>query len=269
MPKMTAALAAFLAVVFLFVDVNAQSRHHRSGKRRASGAVRTASGLTYLVTEKGTGRMPKKGETVVVHYTGTLASGVKFDSSLDRGDPIAFKLGAGRVIKGWDEGIAKLHIGDKAILVIPAKLGYGEKGAGGVIPPNAKLIFIVELVGIRGPSLADTLLEVYKTGGVTALLARYREAKQGGFKDVYHSESDINGLGYELLGRKKVADAIEVFKLVVEEYPQSANAYDSLGEAYVAAGQKQLAIENYEKALTIDPKFPSSIKALEKLKAEQ
>ena len=268
MPKMTAVVAASIAVLFLFVGADAQSRHHRTSRPRATGAVRTGSGLTYLVTEKGTGRMPKKGETVVVHYTGTLTSGLKFDSSLDRGEPISFPLGAGRVIKGWDEGIAKLHIGDKAILVIPAKLGYGEKGAGGVIPPNAKLIFIVQLVDIQGPPLADMLLDVYKTGGVTAMLTRYREVKQGGFKDVSHSESDLNGLGYELLRQKKVADAIDVFKLVVEEYPKSANVYDSLGEAYVAAGQKQLAIETYEKALMIDPKYPSSIKALEKLKAQ-
>ena len=268
MPKMTAVVAASIAVLFLFVGADAQSRHHRTSRPRATGAVRTASGLTYLVTEKGTGRKPKKGETVVVHYTGTLTSGLKFDSSLDRGEPISFPLGAGRVIKGWDEGIAKLHIGDKAILVIPAKLGYGEKGAGGVIPPNAKLIFIVQLVDIQGPPLADMLLNVYKTGGVTAMLTRYREVKLGGFKDVSHSESDLNGLGYELLRQKKLADAIDVFKLVVEEYPKSANVYDSLGEAYVAAGQKQLAIETYEKALMIDPKYPSAIKALEKLKAQ-
>ena len=94
--------------------------------------------------------MPKTGETVVVHYTGTLTNGVKFDSSRDRGEPIAFPLGTGRVIKAWDEGIAKLRIGDQAILVIPASIGYGERGAGGgEIPPGATLIFIVELVDIK------------------------------------------------------------------------------------------------------------------------
>ncbi len=94
--------------------------------------------------------MPKAGETVVVHYTGTLTNGIKFDSSRDRGQPFEFPLGAGRVIKGWDEGIAKLRIGDQAILVIPPTLGYGARGAGGgEIPPNATLIFIVELVNIK------------------------------------------------------------------------------------------------------------------------
>jgi FKBP-type peptidyl-prolyl cis-trans isomerase len=116
----------------------------------SSGAVRTPTGLIYLITRKGTGAQAKAGDTVSVHYTGTLTDGTKFDSSRDRGEPIEFPLGQGRVIKGWDEGIAKMHVGDQAILVIPPDLGYGQRGAGGgVIPPDATLIFIVELVGIK------------------------------------------------------------------------------------------------------------------------
>jgi peptidylprolyl isomerase len=112
-------------------------------------AVITRSGLVYMITQHGSGRQPLAGETVIVNYTGLLGSGVKFDSSLDRGKPFEFPLGAGRVIKGWDEGIAKLHVGDQATLIIPPELGYGARGAGGVIPPNATLIFLVELVGIK------------------------------------------------------------------------------------------------------------------------
>jgi peptidylprolyl isomerase len=112
--------------------------------------VTTASGLTYVVTKRGDGRKPLKGETVTVHYTGTLANGTKFDSSHDRGEPISFPLGMGRVIKGWDEGIAKLGVGDQAVLVIPPEIGYGAKGAGdGLIPPGATLVFVVELVAIQ------------------------------------------------------------------------------------------------------------------------
>ena len=116
---------------------------------RRTGAIKTASGLIYIVTRKGTGRRPKKGETVIVHYTGTLTDGTKFDSSRDRGQPFSFPLGAGRVIKGWDEGIARMRIGEQAILIIPSSLGYGTRGAGNIIPPDAKLIFIVELVDIK------------------------------------------------------------------------------------------------------------------------
>ena len=114
-----------------------------------SAATTTPSGLTYIITHRGEGRQPQSGETVTVHYTGVLWNGVKFDSSRDRGQPFEFPLGQGRVIKGWDEGIAKLRIGDQATFIIPASLGYGDRGAGGVIPPGATLIFIVELVGIK------------------------------------------------------------------------------------------------------------------------
>lgn len=115
-----------------------------------SPAVTTASGLTYIVTQNGTGAQLKAGDTVKVHYTGLFTNGVKFDSSLDRGDPIEFPLGRGRVIKGWDEGIQKLRVGDRAMLYIPPALAYGTKGAGnGAIPPDSTLIFIVEVVGVR------------------------------------------------------------------------------------------------------------------------
>ena len=111
--------------------------------------IKTPSGLIYVITRRSTGQPPRSGETVVVNYTGLLGSGVKFDSSLDRGQPFKFKLGEGRVIKGWDEGIAKLRVGEQATLIIPPQLGYGAKGAGGVIPPDATLIFIVELIGVE------------------------------------------------------------------------------------------------------------------------
>jgi peptidylprolyl isomerase len=112
--------------------------------------VTTATGLTYIVTRRGTGRLPKAGEEVAVHYTGLLTDGTVFDSSRNRGEPITFTLGQGRVIKGWDEAVARLRVGDRATLIIPPQLGYGDRGAGGVIPPGATLIFVVELVSAGG-----------------------------------------------------------------------------------------------------------------------
>ncbi len=114
-----------------------------------SDYVTTASGLKYYDFQVGTGETPQVGQTVAVHYTGWLEDGTKFDSSLDRGEPIQFALGTGKVIKGWDEGLSTMKVGGKRQLVIPASLAYRESGAGGVIPPNATLIFEVELVGIR------------------------------------------------------------------------------------------------------------------------
>ncbi|MFI5374964.1 MAG: FKBP-type peptidyl-prolyl cis-trans isomerase [Candidatus Rokuibacteriota bacterium] len=111
--------------------------------------VQTATGLGYVDLVEGTGAHPKTGDTVSVHYTGWIKSGTKFDSSLDRGSPFEFPVGKGRVIKGWDEGVISMKVGGKRKLIIPAHLGYGDRGAGGVIPPGATLIFEVELLGIR------------------------------------------------------------------------------------------------------------------------
>lgn len=112
-------------------------------------AETTESGLRYIITEQGNGQQAKAGDNVVVHYRGTLLDGEQFDSSFDRDRPFEFPLGQGRVIKGWDEGIALLNIGSKATLIIPSALGYGERGAGGAIPPNAVLKFDVELLDIK------------------------------------------------------------------------------------------------------------------------
>lgn len=109
----------------------------------------TSSGLQYLDLVKGSGREAHVGETASVHYTGWLKDGTKFDSSVDRGQPFQFRLGAGRVIKGWDEGVVGMNIGSKRKLIIPPNLGYGARGAGRVIPPNATLIFDVELLDLR------------------------------------------------------------------------------------------------------------------------
>lgn len=111
--------------------------------------VTTPSGLKYVDVVVGEGREAAKGDLVVVHYTGTLTDGKKFDSSKDRNDPFSFPLGAGRVIKGWDEGVAGMKIGGTRKLTIPPNLGYGSRGAGGVIPPNATLLFDVELLEVR------------------------------------------------------------------------------------------------------------------------
>ena len=126
----------------------------RYAAAQVGNTVTTPSGLQIVDTQIGTGAVPKTGQICVMHYTGWLyqnaAKGQKFDSSVDRGRPFEFPIGTHRVIAGWDEGVATMKVGGKRTLIIPPDLGYGPRGAGGVIPPNATLIFEVELLDVKG-----------------------------------------------------------------------------------------------------------------------
>ena len=151
----------FLAMAFVAALAAVTARAQEPKPTPAPGAeksseskmTKTASGLQYEDVKVGTGESPKKGQTAVVHYTGWLwengAKGKKFDSSVDRGQPFSFPVGMGRVIKGWDEGVMTMKVGGKRILIIPPDLGYGSRGAGGAIPPNATLMFEVELIEVK------------------------------------------------------------------------------------------------------------------------
>ena len=149
-------------------DIDRRSRHSQSGWRpfriaaliicgvatlsacghKTGAEVTTATGLKYVDEVIGTGEKPRLGKTVVVHYTGTLTDGTKFDSSVDRGKPYEFRIGTGVVIAGWDEGILSMQVGGKRKLIVPPELGYGAQGKG-KIPPNSTLIFEIELLGVK------------------------------------------------------------------------------------------------------------------------
>ncbi|HEY5966067.1 MAG TPA: FKBP-type peptidyl-prolyl cis-trans isomerase [Xanthobacteraceae bacterium] len=147
----TALMAAFVALgLAVFGSI---TKDHSAMAQSAAKPVTTSSGLQYIDGKAGAGASPRANQTAVVHYTGWLyvdgKKGKKFDSSVDRNEPFEFPVGAGQVIKGWDEGVASMKVGGKRTLIVPPQLGYGARGAAGVIPPNATLMFDVELLGLK------------------------------------------------------------------------------------------------------------------------
>ncbi len=162
----------------------------------------TPSGLKYKIVKQGNGIMPKPGDLVFVHYTGTFENGEKFDSSFDRGEPLPFTLGKGMVIKGWDEGIALLNQGSKAKFWIPSKLAYGERGAGKLIPPNTNLVFEVELVKVEKVEMDN-----FDTTGIKPVLTPsglkvYRIKTTQNEKPKAGQKVDVHYAGYLLNGTK-------------------------------------------------------------------
>src|SRR3954452_11604615 len=146
------ALAAFSLMAALTAVIPDASLHIATAQT-AGKSMTTASGLQVIDTKVGTGASPRPGQICVMHYTGWLyengVKGKKFDSSVDRNEPFEFPIGQRKVIAGWDEGVASMKVGGKRTLIIPPQLGYGARGAGGVIPPNATLMFDVELLGVK------------------------------------------------------------------------------------------------------------------------
>jgi len=137
-----------VAVIGILTALVASPAFAAQDAKPEAKSVTTASGLKYVDVVVGKGASPVTGKQVKVHYTGTLENGKKFDSSVDRKEPFSFVIGVGQVIKGWDEGVMTMKVGGKRKLIIPSELGYGARGAGGVIPPNATLLFDVELLEV-------------------------------------------------------------------------------------------------------------------------
>ena len=233
--------------------------------------IATKSGLSYLILEHGNGVMAEPGKEATVDYTGYLPDGKEFDSSIKRNQPFSFTIGESKVIKGWDEGVALMKVGDKFRFIIPPDLAYGEQGAGDLIPPNATLIFDVKLLEVSEPKLAlgDTLLVTIFESGIDSAVNQYHYLKNNMGDEYDFREPQLNMLGYLLLRNQMVKEAIEIFKLNSEAFPESANVYDSLAEGYLFDGNTKLAEVNYRKSLELNPDNENAREMLNKIKSKQ
>ncbi len=254
----------FLFFIIAMIVVPCQAQTNSVSK----DTITTNSGLRYIVNEKGNGKKAAPGKEVEVNYTGYLINGKKFDSSYDRNQPIDFVLGEGKVIKGWDEGISLMQVGDKFRLIIPPDLAYGKSGAGNVIPPNSTLIFDTELMSVNDPKfpIADSILTTIFESGIDSAISKYHFLYQTRKDEYNFKEAQLNTLGYRLLKAHMGKEAIAVFELNAETYPESSNVYDSLGECYMLLGNNIDAINNYKKSLVLNPKNERAEEMLKKLK---
>jgi len=253
-------LLALIPILYFCCTVSAQK----------ADTITTASGLKYFFKTRGSGPAIIPGQLAICDYILTLADGTKIDATTDRG-PFAAQIPSNHVIKGYSEAVSLLHVGDRAIFILPYNIAYGTKGAG-PIPPKATLIFDITLVDTKAKSLSMVLDSILFEKPVTIdskpqtelVIKTFKELKKAKFKDLYVSEDDLNGMGYELI-KKFPADAVELFKLNVKMYPKSYNAYDSLAEGYMDMGDNKKAIKNYKKSLKLNPKNTNATDMINKM----
>jgi tetratricopeptide (TPR) repeat protein len=234
----------------------------------------TASGIKYYFIKKGNGPALIPGWLAIWNYRLTLTDGTKVDATYDRGVPFSAQYPHGHIIKGMTEALSLMHIGDDAVFILPGNLAYGEKGWGKVIPPNATLIFDMELIDNKQSSLQmvlDSVLfgkpaDTAATPHVKEALATYKQLKKEHFGNLYVTEDDLNDIGYELMEKSPEA-SVEFLKLNAKMYPKSWNVYDSLGDGYKALGKPKQALKNYEKSVKINPKNTNGQDNINKLKS--
>lgn len=231
--------------------------------------ITTDTGLKYYIVEEGEGEKVQEGKEVTLHGIGTFENGEVFWETRESNSPFYFVTGTNSVIKGVEEGVSKMRVGDRWIFIVPPELAYGEKQRGS-IPPNSTLIFDYEVLDVSDPkkTLTDTMLITIKTQGVDKALDLYQDLKSK--KDIFNFRADqLNMLGYKLLNENKLEAGKVVFELNTKEYPDNFNTWDSLGEIYMLLGKDELAIESYEKSLELYPKNSNATEMIQKIKAKE
>ena len=252
----------FLAIGVIFVG---SISLFPQGVSQKDEAFVTESGLKYKVLQRGNGAKAEKGKEISLHGIGYFEDGKVFWNSRDERSPFYFVLGKDRVIKGCEEGVALMRVGDRFLFTMKPELAYGEKGRPGTIPANAILIFDYEILSVEDPkiSVADPLAQVIKEKGLAEAVELYHQLKKTKSGEYNFREDQLNRLGNRLLRDGQIKEAIGILTLNVSVYPESPNAYYSLAEAYAKNGQNKEALENYKKCLQLNPKHSN---AAEKIK---
>jgi len=214
------------------------------------------------IIKPGTGEPANEGQVVIAHYIGTLEDGTVFDSSRERDEPFAFTLGRGQVIKGWDLAFAQLRVGDRATLTIAPELAYGDRDP---IPPGSTLIFEVELLELKDHALSDLIAQLIVDEGVDAAQERFIELREKEFEEHFVSESQLNMLGYQYLGKAQMDEALAVMEMNVALHPTSGNTHDSLAEVFYNVGRREDALREYRRSFDLDPTNTNAEKFIKEL----
>ncbi len=223
----------------------------------------------YYIVEEGDGEKVEVGKEVTLHGIGTFENGEVFWETRDSNSPFYFITGTNSVIKGVEEGVSKMRVGDRWIFILPPEIAYGNRKRD-PIPPNSTLIFDYEILDVSNPkkSIADTLSKVIKSDGINKALDLYTELKNQ--EDIFNFRMDeLNGLGYKFIKEEKYELSKIVLELNAKEHPNDYNAWDSLGEIYMILGEDMLAIESYERSLELYPKNTNAEEMIKKISVKE
>ncbi len=231
--------------------------------------ITTESGLKYFIVQEGEGEKVEEGKEVTLHGIGTFENGEVFWETRESNSPFHFVTGTNSVIKGVEEGVNKMRVGDRWIFILPPELAYGDKQRG-PIPPNSVLIFDYEILDVTNlkKSIIDTLYSTIGNYGIDKALDLYNDLKK---KDnIYNFRADqLNTLGYKLMNEGKLEASRMILELNTKEHSNNFNTWDSLGEIYMKLNKDDLAIESYEKSLKLYPKNTNAEEMIKKIKAKE
>ncbi|RHW76294.1 FKBP-type peptidyl-prolyl cis-trans isomerase [Colwellia sp. RSH04] len=232
--------------------------------------ITTDSGLQYGIIKSGNGAAVELNKEIAFHWTGFLQSTKKsFGSSRDS-EPFYFITGKGQVIPGAEEALLKMRVGDRYKLIVPPKLAYKEKGIENSIPPNATLIFDYEVISVSEPKDDITVLlkNTMKNKSLDAAKSQYHHLKNTAFEQYSFRENVLNGFGYKLIKEGLLSEAVTIFEINSQAYPNSWNVWDSLGDGYYRNGQKFESLAAFKQSVALNPKSEYGLEMIEKLTKE-